>query len=113
MRRYAKLYHNGYRLSVPSAPLIRKLQALRVMGHTNRRISEGAGVGNPQYIGRLCQGDRGSEWVQRQTADRINAYYADNWDVRYIDRSGKWSTNYARKLGWKAPLDWDDIEEGF
>lgn len=110
MRRYAKLYSTGVRMSVPVAPYERKVQALRAIGHSTAVIAAGSGVSR-SLVEHIAAGRKVR--VSHPVARALDDYYALNHMNPLDDTPARRAKTHAKRLGFLPPLAWDNIERGY
>jgi len=96
---------------LPAQGVHRRLQALMVIGWSQRKIMAHLGFAGSLYTQLLD-----STKVRTSTRDRVHALYAELWD-QVPPLATRWdrsvyarSRNYATAHGWASPLAWDDID---
>lgn len=111
--RYVKRWRlaraRGAKFMVPSAPSVRKLQALARLGHTFSDIAREAGYSGPAAITNLMKRDV----IRSATEVRIEEVY------RHLEMKIPYMTHHRRLVqqraideGWLPPLAYDDIDLG-
>lgn len=85
---------------VPKIGSVRRLHALMTLGWTHEAMTAYCGV----WTSRITRGDI---WVHRDTHDKIARMYRD---LRTKPGPSEQTRQYAKRMGYAGPLDWDDID---
>jgi hypothetical protein len=106
-RRYDKLRRLGYNMTVDGTVTRRKLEALQALGHTLTYIGERLGR-HQQSMSELFHRDGP---VHRTTEREVAALYDE---LHMTPATGPYANRArirARRLGYVAPLSWNDIDD--
>lgn len=87
----------------PAWPIVRRVQALRAIGHTVKEIAEGTDL-DPRVICRLSRPDKGE--VRATTHHNIMRYY----EAHKADPARR-PTRQTAEQGWPVPAAWDNIDD--
>lgn len=94
---------------VGSAPIVRRLRALAVIGYSLIELSEMVGV-NRGNLAEIRRGERRT--VRVATAKKIVDAYRKLWMTPSRHPQASIVADKARKAGYRSPLDWHDIDRG-
>lgn len=82
----------------------RRLQALATLGWTIQALADRAGLDRQRFDKAI----RGGRYVTSETAEAVRRLYDALWSTRPSGGRSEATRRRAARLGWAAPLAWDD-----
>lgn len=101
---------SGVDVLVPAAPTVRRLRALARIGWSAQAIADRTGM-TEFHISRTRRGINGPD-VLASTDRAVRDIYEVLSMTVNDTHHGRKAMSVAKKNGWLAPLDWEDIERG-
>lgn len=93
---------------IPAHGTMRRLRALAVMGYSGAWVAEQTELGTAG-LHRLRHGDR--QFCEVGTWRVVRELYTQYAMTPQTGSRAEATRNYARRIGWAGPLEWDDIDE--
>lgn len=94
---------------IGSAPIVRRLRALAMIGYGARQIAELADM-NYITVGEIRRGER--RRVHESTAKAVVEVYRRLHMTPSLDPGADTVRKWAVRMGYKSPLHWADIDRG-